>query len=295
MNIPHQHVYADQPSKVGLGSLQRFHQGNRGFTLIELLVIIAIIAILTSLLLPALSRSQSRAQAIMDLNNKKQLSLAWTMYSSDNSEKLASNVSPDPVRLMFAASTIPNWVNNWMDYELTPGNTNLDFVNQSIMGYYLNFTPSVFRCPSDFTVSTLQKSAGWDHRVRSISMNSLVGDPGANKSTQQSSSDHQIYKETEFRDPSSIFVFLDEHPDSIDDGNFEITTSKTEWSSLPGSYHNNGGSFSFADGHSEIHHWQNAATVHPAQPNVAKLPVQFDGQREDFDWVVRHASNSQKP
>ena len=46
----------------------------------ELLIVIAIIGILAGLLLPALSRSKARAQAIKCISNHKQLLLAWTMY-----------------------------------------------------------------------------------------------------------------------------------------------------------------------------------------------------------------------
>src|SRR5688500_16314593 len=66
-------------------------QNGGAFTLIVLLVVIAIIAILAGLLLPALAKAKIRAQRIVSLNNVKQSTLAWTMYSTENTELLVQS------------------------------------------------------------------------------------------------------------------------------------------------------------------------------------------------------------
>src|SRR3989442_12458467 len=64
-----------------------------GFTLIEFLVVIAIIAILAGLLLPALSRAKARAQSVVCINNLKQLQYAWLMYVHDNNDVMPLNIA----------------------------------------------------------------------------------------------------------------------------------------------------------------------------------------------------------
>jgi len=60
----------------------------RAFTLTELLVVVGLIAVLISLLLPALANARSAAQATQCLSNLRQMGAAWSMYVAENKGRM---------------------------------------------------------------------------------------------------------------------------------------------------------------------------------------------------------------
>ena len=228
------------------------------FTLIELLVVIAIIAILAAMLLPALGRAKINAQGIYCLNGKKQLTLAWLMYADDNGGKLIANRGGGvPVGSQPGASS---WVNGWESYDAqNRDNTNIMALLGTPFGPYTK-NIGIYKCPGD-NYLVIEGSSRMT-RIRSVSMNAFVGD-----ATDSSTPDY--YKYTRITHiikppPVQLWVFVDEHPDSINDGWLtDDPGSLYGWGDLPGSYHGGAAGFGFADGHAENHKWQdgyNAAT-----------------------------------
>ena len=96
--------------------------------------------------------------------------------------------------------------------------------------------------------------------------------------------------------PSVSWVFLDEHPDSIDDAQFYINPGETNgtgtFTELPASYHNNGGGINFADGHAEIHRWMDYRTIQPVKLMYNTMILNVTAS-PDLAWLAQHTPYQQ--
>jgi prepilin-type N-terminal cleavage/methylation domain-containing protein len=245
------------PSQAGLLS-NHLILSRRGFTLIELLVVIAIIAILASMLLPALGRAKVKAQAVQCMSNQKQLTLAWIMYADDNDDKVPPNASGSMSR--------GGWVDGWLDFNAgNTDNTNTIFLTNAKIGPYTK-NIGIYKCPADI-YSCIVRGATLP-RVRSVSMNSYVGCVNADYGQNQRPPCYIYRKMAEIKvpPPAKLWVFVDEHPDSINDGWLtDYWPGGGGWGDLAASYHAGACGIGFADGHGEIHKWKDKGTLQPVR------------------------------
>ena len=287
-----------------------------GFTLMELLVVIAIIAILAGMILPALSKAKGHARGIQCMNNGSQMAKAWTMYAGDNKDACVNNYGIGQINAEVARGTCNTWCVDNMDWTTNPQNTNVNLLKKGLLGAYMaNSVPS-YKCPSDIYLSSAQRQAGFQARVRSYSMNCFLGlfsecpTCGGDSGIPDSGTDNtwqglnettpswlQYLKVSGISQPSTIYVFLDEHPNSINDGYFSDGTqgtpsAPTPWTGdTPASCHDGACGFSFSDAHTEIHKWLVPGTVCPVSPGVTAEPepTLTGNNYTDRIWLCGHA------
>jgi prepilin-type processing-associated H-X9-DG protein len=256
--------------------------------LIELLTVITIIGILAALLLSSLSGARQKAQGTYCLNNGKQMMTAITLYAGENNDFFP----PDPDGGNYDSGT-PGY--NWCGGQAGIGGAdefNADILKdptRTLLINYLSGNADLFRCPADKRSGAYQGTnpSLRGQRVpaaRTFSMNNAVGtiDPGFDVTGRVGSPhsgipnlsvdgpwlnnryDHRRDSpwrtfakatDTAAPGPALLWVLVDEDPKSIDDAAMCLGMEQPVWINAPGTAHNGGCGFAFADGHSEAHQW----------------------------------------
>ena len=204
-------------------------EAKQSFTLIELSVVIAILGILGSLLLPVLGKAKVRATGSKCLNNLKQLQTCWQMYVDDHEDRVPPNRSMQTNGIW--RSTPDSWIGESSAlYDTDPR----AIENGILFKYDYNRSLKSYHCPGDESkVRTPKGRELGILRTRSYSMSGCLG---GNYDTNKEPT--TIQRANEIQAPSQLFVFIDEHEDSIDDAHFLVWSSPDDrWVNLPADRH----------------------------------------------------------
>jgi prepilin-type processing-associated H-X9-DG protein len=263
-----------------------------------------------------LSRAKQSAQGTQCLNNGRQMMTALHFYTSDNNDLFPPN--PDD------GNTLPgyNWCGGQAGVG-QPEEFNPDVLkdpNRSLLIPYLGGNVAVFKCPADKRMGLYQ---GTDPALlgqmvpsaRTFSMNQAVGTidpgydatgpgPGATHSGTPNLSVNGPWLNNQYNHrrnspwstygkisnigvpgPSMLWVLVDEDVKGLNDAAFAFGMENPQWFDAPGTYHNGGCGFAFADGHCETHHWI-SRTEKPNNGVVITNP----GDRQDWGWMQERTS-----
>ncbi len=280
----------------------------KAFTLIELLVVVAIITVLASLLLPALARAKGKAKTIICLSNHRQLMRGVMLYQGDNDDRYPGAAPWAP---RDDGAELPGWVGTnllTLDDRAFPGNWDTaTFLHDAAIARYVANNLEIFRCPEDRTTAVDPRGRTVP-RLRGMSMSLWVGGPGyaLKREGAPASELWRVFMkgaDLVTPGPAETFAFLDERPDSINDGKFAVgmwgypdhpeNVFMINW---PSTAHNNAATFSFADGHSIIKKWQDARTLLPlADHDLGGFGYAYSvasPYNPDVLWLQEHATRS---
>ncbi len=250
------------------------------------------------MLLPALAKAKAKASGISCMSNNKQVVLAWLMYAGDNDDFLAGSLGD--------SRTGKIWVPGNLDFSSNRNNVDkgllIDPKKGALLGKYLQ-NAEVFKCPAD--KSTVKIGKEIIPRIRSISMSQSFGrNPSEGGGAGQwlpYSSFRTYMKESDMGVPgaSNLFVFLDEHPNSINDAAFAVKCDARDGGARmidwPASFHNGAAGFAFGDGHAEVKKWLDKRTIVPHK-NSNGMPSPPGGLNKaapnspDVAWMQDRAS-----
>lgn len=217
----------------------------QGFTLVELVVSLAVLGIVSTLLLHASARAKQVAVGALCWGNLRQLQLSWQLYVDDHAGRLPSN------RCGLTNGVWRSTPDSWAG----PSNAREDDSLESLQGLLRlgsggRLPAASFHCPADRTRVERGGQLMRQSRLRSYSLN-------GNLAGETNEPQRVVHAEEEIPEPSRLLGFLDEHPDSIDDGHFLVWPAPDDrWVNLPADRHAGAGTLSMVDGHVETWNWQ---------------------------------------
>ena len=232
----------------------------KAFTLIELLVVVSIIALLISILIPALTAAKEIAATVVCLTNQKGLVLSWRMYADDNNDRMVNGFArPDEWVIYDMSKRGLPWVGPPLRANGTiPTGDDTTYADrlrglvEGALGPYTGQATDLYHCPGDNreVVGTPEGISPRYQIYRSYSVSQAL-------STHDGSDGQlEIFVRSTIRQPGNSIVFVEEAYDgrggrNYNDGHWNYEPKQYSWWDPLAQFHFCATTFSFADGHAE--------------------------------------------
>jgi prepilin-type processing-associated H-X9-DG protein len=209
----------------------------------------------------------------------------WTMYSTDNSDKLAANGVP----LRLATANI-KWVQG--AFVFTEDATNSDWVLNPEWALFAPYIHDVrvYVCPAD--PPTVAYNGGTYPRIRSYALNNYLGWEGTPVQELPTDGWRAPKHGSELDRPADTFSFLDVNQKSICWPYFGVYMRKESFFNFPSSAHSQRGVVAFTDGHVIRHRWRDERTVKARSDNY-HMHDDSSPHNVDIQWLQEHATRRQ--
>jgi len=263
----------------------------------ELLIVVAVLAILAGLLLPALSQARHQARRAQCINNQRQLLITWHLYNGDNLELAVANGHGQAVSSIALSSAMNEvattrfWVPGDHHFYY-PAFTNAQWLTDSRYAMFAPYLRSAanYKCPEDNNSINVPRVGKIPH-VRSYSMNAYVGWA---VNPDELNLLYRVFAATADMvgpSPANLFVFQDVHPDNICYPAFVVRMpgESEQFFHYPSSLHNGRGVVAFADGHAEVHRWVDPRTS-PAVTGGVLAHWNDSPGNADLAWIRERTS-----
>jgi len=252
----------------------------------------------------------------MCLNNGKQMMTAMHLYTGDSNDFFPPNPDDGNTNAGYNWCSGNAGINGPQEFDPDV----LKDPNRSLLISYLGGNTAVFKCPADKRMGFYQGTnpsliGQMVPSARTFSMSQAVGtiDPGFDATGPGSSGTHSgapnlsvngpwLNNQYDHRrnapwstygkladirspSPSMVWVLVDEDVNGLNDAAFAFGMEQPVWYDAPGTYHNGGCGFAFADGHSETHRWMSRS----AKPSGG-VPITDPKDQQDWEWMQQRTS-----
>ena len=241
----------------------------KGFTLVELLVVIAVVALLLSMLMPTLNAARQRAYMVVCSSDERQLMMAWFLYADNNDGLIAESYTADYSDYPWVKAPLDAAGNLVLGVRQATVEEKIRGIKEGMLYPYLEDI-KVYRCPAD---KRLKRP---DNAYRSYS----ISHPMNGYTTYMKENgmpimdqEYSVTNVTQIRIPAEKYVFVEENdPRGWNMGSWVLfynSVSRYHWWDPIAVWHYDSSVLGYADGHVVSHRWSDSIVFKLAAAEIS--------------------------